>query len=123
MRAAEKIYNQFITHLTDYIQLNGEQTLPQIKDLAKEYCINSRNGFYDITARKRYFYLFMNYLLLNNLGVVEGWGGVVNSPYDPDNEFPNDLQVIKLKRNEEIRTNNVINDSLALIEGRLLEED
>jgi hypothetical protein len=108
MPTVKRLYNQFIRHLTEYIQLNGDQTLLQIKGLAKQYCIQSRNGVYDITARKRYFYLFMNYLLRNNLGVVEGWGGEVNSPYDPDNELPNDPRVIRLKRNEEIRTNNLI---------------
>jgi hypothetical protein len=125
MRASEKIYKEFITHLTDYIQLNGEQTVPQIKDLAKEYCINSRNGLYDITARKRYYYLFINYLYKNNLQ-FPGWDIMTTSHYDPDNELPNDPQVIRLKRKEELMMNARINQTaiqIAEMEANLDDED
>ena len=125
MPSGKILYNQFITYLTDYIQLNGDQTLPQIKDLAKEYCINSRNGIYDITARKRYFYLFMNYLYKNNLQ-FPGWDIMFTSHYDPDNELLNDRQVIRLKRKEEMMMNTRINQTaiqIAEMENNLDEED
>jgi len=125
MPSGKLLYTQFITHLINYIQLNGEQTLLQIKDLAKEYCINSRNGIYDITARKRYFYLFVNYCMKNNLE-FPGWDIMFTSPYDPDNELPNDPQVIRLKRKEELMMNNRINQTaiqIAQMEGLLDEED
>lgn len=125
MPSGKILYNQFITHLTDYIELNGEQTLPQIKDLAKEYCINSRNGLYDITARKRYYYLFNNYLYKNNLQ-FPGWDIMFTSHYDPDNELPNDPQVIRLKRNEELMMNTRINETaiqIAEMEANLDDED
>jgi hypothetical protein len=121
MPSGKILYNQFITHLTDYIELNGEQTLPQIKDLAKEYCINSRNGLYDITARKRYYYLFINYLYKNNLQ-FPGWDIMFTSHYDPDNELPNDPQVIRLKRKEELMMNTRINQT-AEMEANLDDED
>ena len=125
MPSGKRLYKQFITHLTDYIQVNGHPTLPQIKDLAKEYCINSRNGVYDITARKRYYYIFVNYCMKNNLE-FPGWDIMFTSPYDPDNEFPNDPQVIRLKRKEELMMNNRINQTaleIAQMEGLLVEED
>jgi len=105
MRAAEKIYKEFHTYLTNYIQTNGNQTLAQIKELAKNYCIQSRNGAYDIIARKRYYYLFINYLDKNRLQ-FPGWDIYFTSHYDPDNEMPNDPQVIRLKRKEELMLNN-----------------
>ena len=102
MPSGKILYTQFNTYLTNYIQLNGEQTVLQIKELAKNYCIQSRNGLYDIIARKRYYYLFMNYLHHNNLE-FPGWDIFFTSPYDPDNEFPNDPQVIRLNRKEDMK--------------------
>lgn len=125
MRAAEKIYKEFYTYLINYIQLNGEQTLLQIKDLAKQYCINSRNGLYDITARKRYFYLFVNYCMKNDIR-FPGWDFMTTSHYDPDNEFPNDPQVIRLKRKEELMMNNRMRETaiqIAEMEANLDDED
>lgn len=93
----------FERYLTEYIQQHGEQTVMQIKELAKQYSITSRNGAYDITARKRYHTIFMTYCMKNNLQEPEEWNIIGHSVYDPDNEFPNDPDVLRLKRMEKQR--------------------
>ena len=112
----------FETYLVEYIQQHGEQTVMQIKELAKQHSIASRNGAYDITARKRYCTIFMTYCIKNNLEIPEEWNTIQHSIYDPDNEFPNDLNIVRLKRMEKKR----LIDALVSVQGnpedpRLLE--
>jgi hypothetical protein len=107
MTSFEKLYETFDTRVKEYIQANGPQTILQIKQIAKNYAIESREGRYDITARKRYYRLYMSYHFRNNMPAgqfPEGWGTAETNIYDPDNEFPNDPHVRKLTRNEEKRS-------------------
>lgn len=104
MTTYRKLYDLFVTHLNGYVQANGPQDLLQIKQIAKNYAIQSRDGEYDITARKRYTCLFFTYCLKNHIPyeeMPEGWtlGEVIE--YDPDNEFPEDPHIQKLIRNKE----------------------
>jgi len=87
-----------MTHLNEYIQAHGDQTIVQIKQLAKQYAIDSRNGVYDITARNRYYVIYTNYWLNTNNTFPPEWDTITHSVYDPDDEFPNDPHVIRLKR-------------------------
>jgi hypothetical protein len=105
MTTYRKLYDLFVTHLNGYVQENGPQNLLQIKQIAKNYAIQSRNGQYDITARKRYCSLFYSYCWQNNIpqeAMPEGWREceLVNH-YDPDNEFPEDPHIQRLTRNNE----------------------
>ena len=108
MTSFKKMYETFDTRVKEYIQANGPQNILQIKQIAKNYAIESREGRYDITARKRYYGLFMTYHMRNNTPeeeMPEGWRNIIEmNIYDPDNEFPNDPHVRKLTRNEEKRS-------------------
>jgi hypothetical protein len=121
MTTYRKLYDLFITHLNGYVQANGPQNLLQIKQIAKDYAIQSRNGEYDITARKRYCSLFYSYCWQNNIqeeAMPEGWRlGQVNM-YDPDNEFPEDPHIQRLTRNNEINIRRVVEDLGAIINER-----
>jgi hypothetical protein len=100
------IVKKFKPYIEEYIQKNGAQTPLQVKQLAKDYAIQSRNGVYDLTARKRYCTLFMNYCLGNNIeipfeGLPAGWGHIGDAGmnicfHDPDSEFTDDERVQKL---------------------------
>jgi hypothetical protein len=107
MTTYDNLCKQFDTHLNEYIQANGPQNILQVKQIAKNYAIQSRQGRYDITARKRYYCLFMTYHMRNNIPeeeMPEGWRNMETNIYDPDNEFPNDPHIQKLTRNEERRS-------------------
>jgi hypothetical protein len=119
MTSRQRLYNEFIDYLNLHIQRNGPQNILEIKQLAKDFCIQSRGGVYDLTCRKRYFYVFRFYCVLkNNAQFPEGWDTLENTQYDPDNEYVNDPKIIKLKRKDEIRQNNLLRDTLRLIEER-----
>jgi hypothetical protein len=100
----------FMTHLTQYIQENGDQTILQIKQLAKQYAIHSRNGVYDITARKRYYMIYTNYWLNTNNTFPPEWDTMTHSIYDPDDEFPNDPNILRLKGKEQGQLRQVLYD-------------
>jgi len=118
MTTRQRLYNRFIDHLNAYIQTHGPQNILEIKQLAKNYCIQGR-GEYDLTCRKRYYYIFMDYCILNNgAQFPEGWDTLENTPYDPDNEYVNDPRIIKLKKKDEERQNNLLRDTIRLIEER-----
>jgi hypothetical protein len=113
MTTYRRRYDLFVTHLNGYVQANGPQNLLQIKQIAKNYAIQSRNGEYDITARKRYTCLFFTYCLKHNIPyeeMPEGWrlGEVIE--YDPDNEFPEDVHIQKLIRNKEKNIRRVVEE-------------
>jgi len=106
MTTYTRLYKEFDTHLNEYIQANGAQTILQVKQIAKNYAIQSREGRYDVTARKRYCSFFMRYCWNNNIRTAEmpeGWTITTVNFYDPDNEFPNDPHVRKLMRNDDKR--------------------
>jgi hypothetical protein len=104
MTTTQKIYKDFNNHLNEYIQINGIQTPLEVKQLAKIFAIQSRNGEYDLTARKRYCTLFLTYCWKNNIelpfeGLPEGWGdGIYVCFHDPDSEFTDDIHLQKLIR-------------------------
>ena len=101
MPTYRRLLADFMTNLTEYIQQHGDQTILQIKQLAKQYAIHSRNGVYDITARNRYYVIYTNYWLNTNNTLPPEWDTNTHSAYDPDDEFPNDPHVIRLKRKEQ----------------------
>jgi hypothetical protein len=107
----DKLRRKFNIYLNDYIQINGIQTVLQIRQLTKNYAIEAREGRYDLTAKKYYCSLFTGYLLLNNIPFPEGW---TNDQYDPDNEFINDPNIQRLRKkwekNVDIKTNVMINN-------------
>jgi hypothetical protein len=102
MTSRQRLYNVFIDHLTAYIQTHGPQTILEIKQLAKDYSVQSMNGVYDLTARRRYCSLFLTYCFQNNVdvpfeGLPAGWGdGTDVCIHDPDNEFTDDINLQKL---------------------------
>ena len=105
MSGYTRIVKDFKSHLEEYITANGPQTPLQVKQLAKDFAIQSRNGVYDLTARKRYCTLFMTYCMQNNIeipfeGLPAGWGhaGMNICFHDPDSEFTEDERVQKLIR-------------------------
>ena len=107
MTTYTRLYKEFDTHLNEYIQTNGPQNILQVKQIAKNYAIQSREGRYDVIARRRYYSLFMTYHMRNNIPeeeMPEGWRNMETNIYDPDHEFPNDPHVQKLTRNEEKRS-------------------
>ena len=113
MTTYRKLYDLFVNHLNGYVQANGPQNLLQIKQIAKNYAIQSRNGEYDITARKRYCSLFFTYCFKNNIpqeAMPEGWGLGEVIEYDPDNEFPEDVHIQKLIRNKEKNIRRVVEE-------------
>ena len=121
MTTYRKLYDLFVTHLNGYVQANGPQNLLQIKQIAKNYAIQSRDGEYDITARKRYTCLFFTYCFKNNIqqeAMPEGWGIVEVNVYDPDNEFPEDPHIQRLTRNNEINIRRVVEEVGAIINER-----
>jgi hypothetical protein len=93
---------QFKSYLEEYVKENGIQTPLQVKQLAKNLAIQSRNGVYDLTARKRYCSLFISYCWQNNIeipfeGLPAGWAdGIHVCWHDPDSEFTDDAHVQKL---------------------------
>ena len=95
------ISKRFDIYMANYIQINGDQPMIQIKQLAKQFAIDSRNGVYDICARKRYECIFRTYSFKYNIQLPDDWLALNHSAYDPDNEFPNNLDVIRGKRREE----------------------
>lgn len=106
MTTYTRLYKEFYTHLNEYIQANGPQNILQVKQIAKNYAIQSRQGRYDVTARKRYCSFFISYCWKNNIPTAEmpeGWDIPNVNFYDPDNEFPNDPHVRKLMRNDDKR--------------------
>ena len=128
MTTRQGLYNRFIVHLNTYIQTNGPQTPLEVKQVAKDYCIQSRGGVYDLTARTRYCCLFLTYCWQNNIdvpfeGLPAGWGdGMDVCLYDPDSEFTDDIHLQKLikaakKRNDKVQ-NNLLRDTIRLIEER-----
>ena len=118
MTTRQRLYDGFIDHLNAYIQTHGPQNILEIKQLAKNYCIQGR-GEYDLTCRKRYFSVFRCYCIVkNNAQFPEGWDTLENTPYDPDNEYVNDPHIIELKRKYEIRQNNFIRDFHNYVEER-----
>ena len=101
---------QFKTFLEEYVTANGAQTPLQVKQLAKNFCIQSRNGVYDLTARKRYCCLFISYCIKNHIdmpfeGLPVGWGTGISRCvfHDPDSEFTDDERVQRLIRAAEKR--------------------
>jgi len=95
-----KLRNKYNLYLNNYIQNNGTQTTEQIRTLTRNYAIQERGGRYDLTAKKYYCSLFTGYLLLNHIQFPEGWE---NDPYDPDNEFTEDVNVQRLRKSYEKR--------------------
>jgi len=121
MATYRRRYDLFVNHLNGYVQANGPQNLLQIKQIAKNYAIQSRNGEYDITARKRYCSLFYSYCWQNNIpqeAMPEGWrlGEVIE--YDPDNEFPEDVHIQKSIRNKEKNIRRVVEELGTIINER-----
>jgi hypothetical protein len=103
MTTTQKIYKDFNNHLNEYIQTNGIQTPLEVKQLAKIFAIQSRNGEYDLTARKRYCTLFLTYCWKNNIefpfeGLPVSWGHDILDVcfYDPDGGFTGDIDLQKL---------------------------
>ena len=102
MATYKRRQTDFDNHLNQYIQTNGIQTPLQVKQLAKDFAIQSRNGVYDLTARKRYCSLFITYCFKNNIqfpfeGLPEGWGdGIHVCWHDPDSEFTDNIHLQKL---------------------------
>ena len=122
MTTYRRRYDSFVTPLNAYVQANGPQNLLQIKQIAKDYAIQSRNGQYDITARKRYCSLFYSYCWQNNIpqeAMPEGWRDceLVNH-YDPDNEFPEDPHIQRLTRDNEINFRRVVEELGTIINER-----
>lgn len=113
MSGYTRIVKDFKSHLEEYITANGPQTPLHVKQLAKDFAIQSRNGVYDLTARKRYCTLFMTYCMQNNIrvpfeGLAAGWGHVGDAGmniclHDPDSEFTDDERVQRLIRAAEKR--------------------
>ena len=110
-----KMYEHFNIYLTNYIEGHGQQTLLQIKDIAKQYAIARRNGEYDLTARRWYSSIFISYCWKNNIVVPNGFG---SNRYDPDNEFPNDPRIIKLTQKYNERTDRLIEAAMRDIDER-----
>ena len=101
MASRHRLFNNFTAHLAQYTQEHGPQAPLQVKQLAKDYCIQQR-GAYDLTCRRHYYNLFRSYCFLHNIE-FPGWGHLENTKYDPDNEFPDDPRIINLKRKYEAR--------------------
>lgn len=97
-----KLYKAFDKYLTKYISINGCQSLSDVKRIAKQYAIESRGGNYDLTARNRYFYIFVNFCYRNDQELLD-WDLIYTSHYDPDNEYADDPRIIKLKQREQKR--------------------
>jgi hypothetical protein len=102
-----KLNDRFNIYLNDYIQTNGVQTTDQVRVIAKNYAIQQRNGEYDLTAKNYYCSLFISYLWKNNIE-LEGWSRGLNI-YDPDNEFPDDIRLQRLREaSDKRRTSSII---------------
>lgn len=97
------LVKRFERFMNEYIEHNGNPQFAQIKQLAKQFAIDSRNGIYDITARKRYVCIFRTYCFRKSdtIELPDDFYLIEESMYDPDNEFPNDPAVIRGKRREE----------------------
>jgi len=89
--------------MNEYIENNGNPSFTEIKQLAKQFAIDSRNGVYDITARKRYVCIFRTYCWRkrDEIELPDDFYLIEESIYDPDNEFPNDPAVIRGKTRED----------------------
>jgi hypothetical protein len=103
MVSTKELYNGFINHLNTYIEQHGVQNILEIKQLAKNYCIQSRNGVYDLTAKNRYCTVFLTYCAKSHIEFPEGWDIMVLNRYDPDNDSPDDQHLIKLKEKDDAR--------------------
>jgi len=126
MTTYTRLYKEFDTHLNEYIQANGPQAILQVKQIAKNYAIQSREGRYDVIARRRYCCFFKSYCWKNNIPeeeMPEGWRNGEFNIYDPDHEFPNDPHVQKLTRNEEKRNRLRIREFEDYMRQRQEEED
>ena len=102
--------------------------------MAKDFSIQSRNGVYDLTAKKRYCSLFLTYCFQNNIevpfeGLPEGWGdGMDVCIHDPDSEFTGDIHLQKLIRDSKKRNGKKVREicesiQMAEMENNLDEED
>jgi hypothetical protein len=115
MATYKKRQTDFDNHLNQYIQTNGIQTPLQVKQLAKDFAIQSRNGLYDLTARKRYCSLFITYCFKNNIqfpfeGLPEGWTNNGVCFYDPDSEFTDDIRIQRLIRDANKRIDKIVEE-------------
>ena len=97
----------FNIYLTEYINEHGVQTILQIKDLAKQYAINRRNGRYDLTTKNYYVGIIVTYCNNNNIEKPNGFGDNI---YDPDNEFPDDPEIQRLTDASEKRSEKRMKD-------------
>jgi len=90
-----KLKKDFNIYLEEYKKQNGDQTILQIRQIAKQYAIDISDGIYSIIARKRYTSIFNSYIALNNLDM----NYFITNKYDPDSEFTNDPDVLRLVNN------------------------
>lgn len=100
--AYKKLYNEFETSLKEYIELNGEQNIENIRILAKQFALGKRNNVNDLICRRYYWSLIMNYCWKKNSDNPQyPEGFAMHNHFDPDGEFANDKNTQKAIKREE----------------------
>jgi hypothetical protein len=99
--AYKKLYNEFEASLKEYIELNGDQNIENIRILAKRFALGKRNNVNDLICRRYYWSLIMNYCHKQNDNPQFPEGFAIHNQFDPDGEFANDKNTQKAIKREE----------------------